>query len=549
MTTKSLSITITAIFLVFLTVFSVFPLLMLVLTAVSGVPSSIFSLGHLSLTLHYFLEVFTSYEFITSIKDTVMLSAAVVATTFVLSLPAAYAFSRTPIPLKGLMRTLLGLGIAIPGFLVAFVLITLSTVVKILGFSIYSFQGLLIVLTLADLPFMVMYVTLAFDNVDYRLLEAAYANGVSRVKTFFRVLLPLLMPGFINGWVIVFLLSTGTLSVPLLLAPPTFPIVTEYAYVQLFAFYNWGAATALLTVLLIINTVVIIAYVMYEKKIVFSTIGGKGFHIRPVRNRLVIAVLFLYTLIISLLPIVEIVVLGLAAFASRWPGTLIPTAFTLNNFATVFSLYPRAAFTSVGLSVSASIFAIIISFISTYYVKIGLIKGKRYIDAITMIIFSLSPVMIGMAYLTTFSNPVTSFMISATPLALILGYTFGRIGYSSRAMEISVGSISNNLFYAANIMGKDNVSTLRKITLPLITPGVIEGFLLVFIRSMIDYGTTIMLLPTGWSTLVLGAYEFVSTGEIFVGSAMGFIILAIDAPIMAYLYYRRGKTFHEVLFI
>jgi len=89
----------------------------------------------------------------------------------------------------------------------------------------------------------------------------------------------------------------------------------------------------------------------------------------------------------------------------------------------------------------------------------------------------------------------------------------------------------------------------RNIVLPLIMPGIIEGFLLVFIRSMIDYGTTVMLAPYNWATLALGSYAFISTGEIPEGAALGLIILIINLPIMTYLYYRRGKTFHEALIV
>ncbi len=523
------------------------------MTAFSGAPSELFNLLNsrkgISLTLSYYISIFTNHYFLKSIFDTIILSLSVTFLSFVLSLPISYGLGRTSMPLKSLIRILLGLGISIPGFIVTYDLIIISTNTKFLPFSIYSYAGLLVVMTISAIPFMVMYLTLAFDNVDYRLIEAAYVNGVSKLSTFFKVTLPLLMPGFISGWVIVFLLTSGTLSVPLLLAPPSFPLVTALAYSQLFSFFNWGIATALLSFLLLINLVVILTYTLYQKRLSFSTIGGKGFHSKISHNKVLNALLAIYSLAMAIIIISEIVILGLTSFSARWVMTPFPTKFTLSNYPEATSLYPFSFWATLIISLSAASLAVIISFISTYYVKTGIIKGKRFIDVLILVIFSLSSVMIGLTYLSVFSNPITGYLINSIPIALVIGYVFGRLGYSTRAMDISVNSISKTLFEAAKVMSHSSWKTMRQVILPLIMPGIIEGFLLVFIRSTIDYGSTIMLAPLGWSTLALGSFQFISTGEIDQGAALGFIILLINIPIMVYLYYRRGRTFHEASFI
>jgi|GEM_PF-648978 len=552
--TKFISNLFTFLFLLFLVIFIVLPLISFFLTAFSGVPSGIFNLilGKnylLTLKLSYYFQVFTNVYYLKALFDTVILSLSVTVLSFILSLPISYALARTNMPFKSIIRVLLGIGISIPGFIVTYDLIIISTNTKFMPFSIYSYLGLLTVMTLSTIPFMVMYVTLAFDNLDYRLIEAAYVNGASKLNTFLKITLPLLMPGFVSGWVIVFLLTSGTLSVPLLLAPPTFPLLTALAYTQLFSFFNWGIATALLSVLLMINLIIISTYTIYQKRLSFSTIGGKGFHSKITRNKLIVAILAIYSFLFALLPVVEVIILGLSSFSARWVMTPIPTQFTLSNYSQALTLYPFSIWATLIISISAALLAVLISFVSTYFVKTGFIKGKRFIDLLILIIFSLSSVMIGLTYLSVFSNSLTGFLINSVPIALLIGYVFGRLGYSTRALDISVNSISKSLFEAAKIMGKSSFETIRKIIFPLIMPGIIEGFLLVFIRSTIDYGSTIMLAPLGWSTLALGSFQFISTGEIPQGAVLGFIILIINIPVMIYLYWRRGKTFHEEAFI
>ncbi|MDP8011925.1 MAG: ABC transporter permease [Thermoplasmata archaeon] len=552
--TKFFSNLFSFLFFLFLIIFIVLPLISFFLTAFSGQPSGIFNIFisknySISLTSSFYSKILTNSYYLKSIYDTIILALSVTVLSFILSLPISYGLARTNMPLKSIIRVLLGIGISIPGFIVSYDLIIISTNTKLLPFSIYSYSGLLAVMTLSTIPFMVMYITLAFDNLDYRLIEAAYVNGVSKIKTFFKITLPLLMPGFVSGWVIVFLLTSGTLSVPLLLAPPTFPIITELAYTQLFSFFNWGTATALLSVLLIINLIIISTYTLYQKRLSFSTIGGKGFHSKIITKKWIIALITIYSFLFAILPIAEVGILGLSSFSSRWVMTPVPTSFTLSNYSQAISLYPFSVWATLIISISAAILAVAISFISTYFVKTGLIKGKRLIDLLILVIFSLSSVMIGLTYLTVFSNPITGFLINSVPIALLIGYVFGRLGYSTRALDISVNSISKSLFEAAKIMGKSSFESMRKIIFPLIMPGIIEGFLLVFIRSTIDYGSTIMLAPYSWFTLALGSYQFISTGEIAQGAALGFIILIINIPIMIYLYWRRGKTFHEQAFL
>jgi len=210
--TKFISNLFTFLFLLFLVIFIVLPLISFFLTAFSGVPSGIFNLilGKnylLTLKLSYYYQVFTNVYYLKALFDTVILSLSVTVLSFILSLPISYALARTNMPFKSIIRVLLGIGISIPGFIVTYDLIIISTNTKFMPFSIYSYLGLLTVMTLSTIPFMVMYVTLAFDNLDYRLIEAAYVNGASKLNTFLKITLPLLMPGFVPGWVIVFLLT------------------------------------------------------------------------------------------------------------------------------------------------------------------------------------------------------------------------------------------------------------------------------------------------------------------------------------------------------
>jgi iron(III) transport system permease protein len=481
-----------------------------------------------------------------SLEDTLILGIAVTAVSLAISLPVSYGLSRTTMKGKQVIRSLLMMGIGIPGFILTYDFIILSTDFRHLPFNIYSFEGLLIVMSLTSVPFMVMYGTLALGNLDQRLIESARANGVSEAKIFYKIILPLVFPGFAAGMIIVFLLATGSLSIPLLLAPTNFPIITALAYTQLFSFFKWGLASAMLVLLLLVNIFAIIIYMVAIRRS-SSTVTGKGFRIKYNDNKAVVIILTLYSAVVAVLPIIEIVILGLSAFSYRWIGTITPTSYTIHNFGNAFAIYPFSIWSTIITCLLAGLIAVAISLVSTYGTRTGIIYGRRVIDFMAMVIFALSNVMVGISYLALYSNSVTGIIVSDLPVAMIMGYVFARLGYSIRSVGISLDSVSNSLFEAGKIMLKGRFSNLLYVILPLALPGIIEGFLLVFVRSSIDYASTILLAPLNWSTLSLASFSFISTGELSLGAALAFIIIMITLPITSYLYVIRGRSFREVV--
>ncbi|MCL5989083.1 MAG: ABC transporter permease subunit [Candidatus Thermoplasmatota archaeon] len=526
----------------------VLPLVSFFITSLAGVPNGIILLFTDPRSLHFsfsgYLEIFKNHLYVSAIAHTVILGISVVLLSFLLSLPIALLFSRTDAKSKIIIRTILMISLAIPGFIIAYVFIIMDSISGSRISFIYSFYGLLGVMTIAMIPFMVNYVTLSFNNLDYRLVEASLANGNSKMKTFLGVTIPLLTPGIVSGMVIVFLLTTGSLSVPLLLAPPSYQVLSTSAYTQLFSFFNWQLATAMLFVLFLINLVAIIIQTYLTRK-TNATIQGKGFHQRMIRRKSIKALLIVYSTIISLLPIAEIIVISLSGFSSKWILSIFPQTFSLSPFSSAISLYPFSITSTLITTVAAGGLAVLISVLISYNAKILGNRSRRLLNTIIMLAFAMSNIIIGISFLSLYNNHYTGFMVQRIPLMLILGYTTGRLGYASNSVSISFDSLSNSLLEAARLMGNKASDLFRKILLPLVLPGILEGFLFVTVRSAIDYASTLFLAPQNWYTLALSSYGLITTGELHPGSSAAFLIIIIVIPISVLTYYFRQKTFQE----
>jgi molybdate transport system permease protein len=80
----------------------------------------------------------------------------------------------------------------------------------------FSFQGILVGSVLFNLPFAVRPFASAFAGVDLKLVEASWCLGVSRLRTFFRVVMPLSWPGILSGMVLTFAHTVGEFGVVLM---------------------------------------------------------------------------------------------------------------------------------------------------------------------------------------------------------------------------------------------------------------------------------------------------------------------------------------------
>ena len=154
---------------------------------------------------------------------------------------AAYVVQRKRIPMPQLFDAALMYTIAFPSVVIGLAVL--------LAFHrppfelTASFAGVLLAQILIVLPFVFRTVSAVLHGIDPRLEEAAVGLGASEVEAFFRVVLPLVLPGMLSGFVLAFCLSMGELGATLMVYPPGFSTVTLSIYaLALRGFYYQAAA-------------------------------------------------------------------------------------------------------------------------------------------------------------------------------------------------------------------------------------------------------------------------------------------------------------------
>jgi putative spermidine/putrescine transport system permease protein len=208
-------------------------------------------------TLAYYVRLVTDEYYREIIGRTLALGAVVTLATLLIGYPVAFFLARTrsrwrnwltilvvfPLLLNLVVRTFGWIALLAQNGLVNQALQVLGLVhspVKLL----FNFAGLLIGLTHIFLPFMVLVLIGAIQNIPREVEDAARVLGASWGSAFLRVTLPLSAPGIVSGSILVFVLTISALVTPRLLGGPTYQVMSTLIYDEFLQRLNWPAGSA-----------------------------------------------------------------------------------------------------------------------------------------------------------------------------------------------------------------------------------------------------------------------------------------------------------------
>lgn len=178
----------------------------------------------------------------TAIWLTIRLAACTTVILFVLGLPLAYWLASTRFRGKFLVEAAVALPIILPPSVVGFYILWATGPRSPIGQAYesltggmlpFSFAGILLASVLFNIPFAVRPFASSFAAVNRRLVEASWCLGVSRVRTFFRVVLPLSWAGVLTGLVLTFAHTVGEFGVVLMVGG-SIPGVTRTISIAIF---------------------------------------------------------------------------------------------------------------------------------------------------------------------------------------------------------------------------------------------------------------------------------------------------------------------------
>lgn len=226
---------------------------------------------HFVWTLDSYRQVVEDSIYPRLLLKSLRLSVTVTTITLLIGYPAAWAIARMPDRHKPKLLALLivpwwasyivrifgmRMGFGNTGIINA-TLKWLGLIDRPLEFFQYNFTAVALTEANLYLPLMIIPIYMSVERMDMRIVQAAYSLGSRPVRTFFRVILPLSLPGVLTGCIFVFLPVTGTFIVPSLVGGPNDIVYGNLIASQFGESYNWPLGSALAIALLALLVVML----------------------------------------------------------------------------------------------------------------------------------------------------------------------------------------------------------------------------------------------------------------------------------------------------
>lgn len=462
---------------------------------------------------------------------TVGLAVAVLVLATLIAFPLAWLTARTDLRGKRLITWLGVLPLAVPGYVMAYVLLATTgsygTVAEVFGVSIpriSGFWGAWLALSLYTFPYMFLNLRTALLDLDPSLEESARALGYNRLQTFRHIIVPQLRPGFLAGGLLVALHVLGDFGVVSLMRFETFSyaLYTQYAG----AFDRIYAAWLALMLLALTVVVLFLEARLLRGLFLHRTGSGTSREARPVRLGGWRWVGYGFAAVVALasvaLPVVTV---------GHW---------MISSGAGVSSGLWSALWASVSASLPAALGAALLALPIAYLSVRRSSRFTKSLERIAYFGYAIPPLAFALAFIF-FALGAAPWLYQTMAL-LIFAYVLHFLAEAIGPIRTALYQAPPRLEEAARALGRSPLQAFFEATFPLLRKGVLVSIALVFLSAVKELPITFLLSPTGFQTLALGVWS--SANEALFGEAAPFAlaIMAFSAAFVGLLLLREKRT-------
>ena len=475
-----------------------------------------------TLGLDAYAFIFADSDFWQAFLNSILIATTMVVIAVPLGAVLAFLMERTDLPGKRILEPLilvpsfvspmvLAFGYVVAAGPVGFYSVWFSEIFGGIPWGIYSLISIGIIAGLTHVPNVYVYASAALKSLGSDVEEAARIAGASPFKVAATVSLPLIMPSMLFAAVLVFFLGFELFGLPLVLGDPEGHLVlSTYLYKLTNKLgtpsYHLMAAVAICIVGVTFPLVLLQRRLLQSSR-KYATIKGKAGRMRelPLHSWrwLAFALILLWLFLAVIVPISGIT---LRAFVTNWGfGTELRDVLTLEHFQSLLDepTMTRGIWNTVLIGTIGGAITV------ACYTAIGFATHRRYdgwsrfIDYLVLVPRAVPGLLAGLAFLWVFLFIPFLTPLRQTLFSVWLAYTVVWLAYGMRLISSSLMQVSTELEEAGRSVGASRGRVSRDITLPLIKPGLLASWLLVFMIFEREYSTGVYLLSPG--TEVIGA--------------------------------------------
>lgn len=490
------------------------------------------------------INVYTTAAYLETLWEAIVLAAIVTAASLFIGVLMAMLVCRTDLPFKRTIDTLVIMPLFLSPFtgLIAwialgsektgFINVAWKTLIGPLWkdapalANIWTYGGVVWVMTLFFAPFAYLFTSGSLRTVDSSLEEAARTAGASAWQTLRRITLPISMPAVFAAGLLIFILAAEFYTIPGVIGTTAgFTTLPWKIYLDSTQFPVHRAHAAASGTILLLVTIV---GVWLQRRVTrvserYVTVSGKGFRGNPLRigrsgTAIALALIGLYILCADVLPFGALLVSSFMKFSS---ATLSPEVFTLEQYHDIFRIenVRTALGNTILLGLMSGAICVVIGLAISYAEVRSPGPATRLLSFVGVLPVAVPGLVFGIGLLWTYLQTP----LYGTLWILLLAYVAKFLPYGILVSHSGVLQIHADLEASARMSGASAMQALARITIPLIKPTLIAVFFFVMLQSIKELSASILLYSDRSQVLSVLTWHYMDAGNYQFAAAVGVV--------------------------
>ena len=513
-------------------------------------------------TLKNYQNAYASQYTYSTFKNSVIFASGSAGLSFLFGTVLAWLVERSNTPLRVVFIPIAVVPLILPGVLESIAWIFLLSpkfgyinvaLMSLFGlesapFNVFSLPGMIWVHSVGQVPLAFLMMVAAFKSMDPALEESAMMSGANTPQTLRRITLRLLMPTSASVLLILFVRTLESFETPALIGiPARIYVYTSEIYLAFNEYPpDYGRGAALAVGLLILSAVGVWLYTRSTREGKrFQTVTGKAFRPRQFDlgpwRWVGFGFLMVYFLVVVLLPfLVMLWASFLPFFATPSLDSLQKMTFENYQYLLGFRPFWDAMKNSLVLALMSATVAMMLTSLIAWIVYKSRLPGSWMLDFLAFVPITVPGIVFGMALILLYvAFPIP---IYGTIWVLLIAYVTRYIPYGMRSASGAILQIHGELEEAAAASGASWWETFKRVTLPLLRPGLVAGWIYIFIVSFREFSTSVLLATGDSRVLSILLFTMFEQGQVTVVAAIGILMILTLLAIVSVFYKISGRV-------
>jgi len=504
--------------------------------------------------INNYTQYFANKSNLIVVNNTFFLGIMTVLICGIIGTILAFYTSLVDIKNKKLLHTLLLSPMMVPGVIIVISFIQLygesgiiTKAIQIffglenIPFKFNGVKGILFVHAYTQYVYFYLNVSVALKYLDASTIEAARSFGASKVKIFFTIILPSILPAILSSSIVTFISGISSFSAPNLIGGKFRVLSTQILLSK--ANNHMHIASVQVVILLIMGLSMLLLIRYYEKKYSMAT-SLRSVSLKPIKlnNKLVklaLNLLIITIVTLILLPIIAIFVLSFVKPGS-WMVEIFPKEYSLGNYIKL-ATKPRVLQpfkNSIFMSIITVFAGVAISLPIAFIISKKKSNLNSLLEVTAMLPWAMPASTIAINLINAF-NVKNVFAFNQVLIGrywiLPIAYIITIVPLMLRTNLIALYKFNNDLEDASKSLGAGSIRTFFKITVPIIMPAVISGASVAFIRTLGEYTMSALLYGVSNKPLSIAMVNAMQEFDIGLSMAYGVITILICTTVTAML--------------